>query len=278
MRKPDTPCAQCGTLLYKGRGSLVAPTCRPCRRLKPSYLARQQAITDWQPSEVRCAVCRATFREERYGQRYCTIRCRNRRPRQPKSEAAKERDRTRVRPPRDCDNCGATYQALHSGHPSKYCSPTCWQASRRTVWPSCRIYPTTCSVCGAVWCSRTKRKTCSTECSKKRNIQSQLDRYRTDPEFRDRVLAQTHARRADKLGLGSKQVLLSYLIKRDRGVCGICHRPVRIKRGPMRPSIDHIIPLSRGGTHELENVQLSHYRCNESKGNRGSGEQLLLLG
>jgi 5-methylcytosine-specific restriction endonuclease McrA len=92
------------------------------------------------------------------------------------------------------------------------------------------------------------------------------------------VLAKAHARRADKLGLGSKQVLLSYLIKRDRGRCGICHRPVRAKRGPMRPSIDHIIPLSKGGTHELENVQLSHYRCNESKGNRGSGEQLLLIG
>lgn len=46
----------------------------------------------------------------------------------------------------------------------------------------------------------------------------------------------------------------------------------------MRPSIDHIVPLSQGGTHELANVQLAHYRCNLSKNNRGSGEQLLLIG
>jgi hypothetical protein len=29
--------------------------------------------------------------------------------------------------------------------------------------------------------------------------------------------------------------------------------------------LDHIVPISRGGTHEPANVQVSHPRCNQSK-------------
>ena len=32
------------------------------------------------------------------------------------------------------------------------------------------------------------------------------------------------------------------------------------------PTIDHIIPLSRGGQHSWENVRLAHFSCNASKG------------
>ena len=230
-----------------------------------------------------CPICGVQYQPTRYGQKYCTHACRNRRARPPKSEAAKERDRKRVHPPRNCDYCGQSYQGTYSGRPSQYCTPACWYAARRQGWPCSKVYPTTCPVCGVVWCSRTsRRKLCSAECQRKKQSQyvsaKIMERYRTDPQFRDQVLARAHARRADKLGLGSKQVLLSYLIKRDHGVCGLCHRPVRAKRGPMRPSIDHLIPLSRGGTHELSNVQLSHYRCNLEKNNAGGGEQLLLIG
>lgn len=34
------------------------------------------------------------------------------------------------------------------------------------------------------------------------------------------------------------------------------------------PSIDHIIPLFRGGTHSWDNVNLAHIRCNSSKGKK----------
>jgi 5-methylcytosine-specific restriction endonuclease McrA len=92
------------------------------------------------------------------------------------------------------------------------------------------------------------------------------------------MLARAHARRADKLGLGDLKITIAYLVQRDKGRCGICRKPVRAKQGPRRASLDHIIPLSRGGTHTLANVQLAHYVCNLSKNNRGGGEQLLLVG
>lgn len=35
-----------------------------------------------------------------------------------------------------------------------------------------------------------------------------------------------------------------------------------------RPSVDHIVPLSMGGEHEWDNLQLLCKKCNTSKGNR----------
>lgn len=42
--------------------------------------------------------------------------------------------------------------------------------------------------------------------------------------------------------------------------------------------MDHIIPLSRDGTHSLDNVQLAHLKCNRVKHNTGGGDQLRLIG
>lgn len=61
----------------------------------------------------------------------------------------------------------------------------------------------------------------------------------------------------------------SVLHKRDEGICGICGEPVKlIKKGRMRATIDHIIPLSRGGLHSYANVQIAHWLCNVAKGNK----------
>lgn len=38
--------------------------------------------------------------------------------------------------------------------------------------------------------------------------------------------------------------------------------------GGMYPSIDHIKPISRGGLHAWDNVQLAHRKCNSYKCDR----------
>ncbi len=69
---------------------------------------------------------------------------------------------------------------------------------------------------------------------------------------------------------------------RDGWICQICHKRVnKSLKHPhlMSPSLDHIIPLSQGGSHTYANVQLTHLRCNLSKQDNvlAYGEQLRIF-
>lgn len=62
------------------------------------------------------------------------------------------------------------------------------------------------------------------------------------------------------------------IFQRDNGICAVCAEPVdnSLKRPDlMSGSVDHIKPLSRGGTHTFDNVQLTHLMCNYEKGDGG---------
>ena len=57
--------------------------------------------------------------------------------------------------------------------------------------------------------------------------------------------------------------LVSLAIAQD-GFCGICHDHL----GELALcNVDHIVPISRGGTNRWSNVQATHIRCNGRKGN-----------
>ena len=47
----------------------------------------------------------------------------------------------------------------------------------------------------------------------------------------------------------------------------------------MAISIDHVNPVSKGGTHDLANLAVAHRICNIKKGNKSLGpEQLRMIG
>lgn len=72
-----------------------------------------------------------------------------------------------------------------------------------------------------------------------------------------------------------KDITLKKLAKRDNDCCQICGLAVDwtdkvIKKdtiicGNYYPSIDHIVPISKGGMHSWDNVQLAHRKCNSYK-------------
>lgn len=53
-------------------------------------------------------------------------------------------------------------------------------------------------------------------------------------------------------------------------VCAICHRPIDMDapmHTPFAVEVDHKVPRARGGDlYALENLQLTHHRCNRKKG------------
>lgn len=74
----------------------------------------------------------------------------------------------------------------------------------------------------------------------------------------------------------NRDITLEKLFRRDNGVCYLCGklcdwndkivRDETVICGNNYPSIDHVIPLARGGAHTWNNVRLAHRICNSIKG------------
>jgi len=106
---------------------------------------------------------------------------------------------------------------------------------------------------------------CSAKCKKeKKRILKR--KYRTP-------YSGNHRHRAKKYGVAYESgITLKKLIARDGLTCAICGKECDLNdrswsdyAGAMYPSIDHIIPLSKGGTHTWNNVQVAHMICNSLK-------------
>lgn len=59
-----------------------------------------------------------------------------------------------------------------------------------------------------------------------------------------------------------------HVFERDEWMCGVCQEKIDPKRRGqdwMRATIDHVLPLSKGGAHVYSNVVAAHYICNSMK-------------
>jgi len=57
-------------------------------------------------------------------------------------------------------------------------------------------------------------------------------------------------------------------IRSTHSACGICGNPIDYllpHDDPMSFTVDHIIPLSKGGPDRIDNKQAAHRRCNSTK-------------
>ena len=64
--------------------------------------------------------------------------------------------------------------------------------------------------------------------------------------------------------------LTKAVVERDGAVCHLCHEPIDLTlsgHALMGLTIDHVIPLSRGGSHTLDNLKPAHRTCNARKSN-----------
>lgn len=72
-------------------------------------------------------------------------------------------------------------------------------------------------------------------------------------------------------------ITLKKVVARDGLRCAICggmcdwnDHTWSSCSGPLYPSVDHIIPMAKGGPHIWENVQVAHVMCNSEKGDKVS--------
>lgn len=94
-------------------------------------------------------------------------------------------------------------------------------------------------------------------------------------------LAAYNRRRARKKDAFVEEVIRIEVFIADGYRCHLCGcKTDPTKSVPHRraPTVDHIIPLSKGGMHERSNCRTACFSCNCRKQDRGGGEQLLLIG
>lgn len=107
------------------------------------------------------------------------------------------------------------------------------------------------------------------------------DCYRQSPEYRTQRQQAHRRRRARKRSAVSEAYRARDIYERDGWRCHLCAKPLKRDATvphPRAPTIDHVVPLARGGSDTMDNVKAAHFLCNSKKGARGGGEQLLLLG
>jgi 5-methylcytosine-specific restriction endonuclease McrA len=90
-------------------------------------------------------------------------------------------------------------------------------------------------------------------------------------KWRKRRCKGEQARRARKKGAFVEPVDHTVIYERDGWTCHICGEPVDRQLAypdPMSVSLDHVIPLAKGGEHSYVNCATSHLRCNSRKGTK----------
>lgn len=83
--------------------------------------------------------------------------------------------------------------------------------------------------------------------------------------FKEARRANDARRRARKVGATVEKFKHVEIFERDDWVCGICSGdidPSLSYPDPMSVSLDHVLPLARGGDHSRANTRASHLRCN----------------
>lgn len=216
--------------------------------------------------EAECPGCGATF-PKRNNRRYCSATCKDRARRVVRKcvvcrilflgwadtdACSKQSCRTALAKER----IRARFEKCENGH--RHMGGKC---------PQCPSPPKGCLDCGT---PTPRRKRCE-ECERRHASKMAMEReegiYRLATFLLDG--------RPDWEAYSWREAIYAALFERDGGSnCALCGVEVdmALASGPKGdewgPSIDHITPRSLGGSDDLGNLQLAHWRCNRAKGAR----------
>lgn len=243
------------------------------------------------PVTQACVACGTAFDTKRKDKSYCSKACGTKQWRLDNPEALRKlRDNWNKKIAESkpqyskvysgiCKQCLASYCKQFSNE--KCCSVKCKvdfdKARRSTIKDSRRttregVLKIVCKTCckDAVVQYRTGKPPgyCSLECQKAakkkfKRLHKKLNR-------------RNHIDRARHYGCSYESVNVFKVLERDRYKCQLCGIKTPInKRGTCSddaPELDHILPLSKGGSHSYLNVQCVCRKCNLLKGNRPMGQ------
>lgn len=255
-------CAACGSIFYSMNYSQVCCSSKCGLKLgggrKKYYVCQYCGEQFWKPDAFR--------------KKYCSKQC----------ELAARHDKAVERkknlPPvatptvyhRECLWCGEKFETTY---PNKiYCSQKCGcegnKRLQREKWAEDFVPQIiTCKECASIFTTKIgspKSSFCCQSCAAKynRRIEHQTQRHH---EYLKHYKSKRKAQIQENY---IEDVPFDAIYKRDNGICQICGLHVPYDKqadDSWNATIDHVVPLSKGGEHSRANCQLAHRICNSIK-------------
>lgn len=154
--------------------------------------------------------------------------------------------------PKDCEFCGKTFMPKKRDAkycPDSYCPQKAYERRKELGEVITRSFDVVCDGCGTKFVAKKANgRWCSKLCANRHwgNLRAKGGRVRTAGDYSDREI-----------------------FIRDNWICHLCQKPIDqglSRTDPMGATIDHVLPLSKGGDDSLGNVKAAHWSCNRAKG------------
>lgn len=193
----------------------------------------------WNKNKTKCVICGKLISNKKY----CSKEC-------------QEKEFTITI--NKCIECGKEFETTNKA--SNYCSDKCKEIRNN------RVYIRICRQCGEEFKTKNEQRYyCSKKCIKK---------YTNNKSKKNRDI------RLKNNGEIDNSISLEKLIKRDKNICYLCGKECDSNDfvienrnfivGSEHPSIDHVIPIAKGGTHTWDNIKLAHIKCNTKKSDKSA--------
>ncbi|WP_253213721.1 HNH endonuclease [Tetragenococcus halophilus] len=195
-------------------------------------------------SQKTCKLCGFSFHPSPHGsqiQKYCSDNCRQR------AFLGKDGKAKCV----NCKYCGNKFaQSFQRIYCSDECRKKQVEFEKKEAWRSRK-----CRYCGSLGCEF-DGKFCSKKCKTNSFI------------FSRRAKDKIRYQRARRNGRFDSDIDIHKLIERDGERCYLCGDKVLFYyhyNDPKYPTIEHVTPIAKGGTHSWDNVKVACRECNTRK-------------
>lgn len=265
--RPLVPCKRCGALFVSLRNAAYCSTLCRVSQWKAAHAKSGDG------GQIRqCPSCGQSFKRRAHVREvYCSRPCRD--------VGQYVGEILSLVEGRQCRTCGQWF-IVGGPHRGKWtcnsheCRKSEGRRRYRETFVSVRqTNPTVekaCAHCGKIFKTNfvaTRRIYCSERCTKRAAHSDKRHRVRY------------WKRRSQRLATVKRESIKRLEVwKRDNKKCRLCGKPINFKlKWPDAKSftIDHIVPISKGGAHVMTNVQSAHLICNSLRREVGSGQPFL---
>lgn len=208
---------------------------------------------------------------------------------------------------KECQFCGATLPGTRkAGRPQRYCNRKCAELLRNEKNKLARRATRNCKFCEKEFVTQGSRfKYCSVKCrensNRNRSGEIWLRKKSRRPEtktwkcgwcdgdielpigfsgwgkYHDKCRvasdrARNRLKSVRRRGIrATPRVTHEQIGIKDNFVCYLCSEPIDMslpRTSKLGATIDHVIPITKGGTDDLDNLRLTHWTCNVRKSNK----------